>query len=102
MLKRSPATYRIPAQTAEDGKLIPEGTAIYDQETNTLNICIGKKFNETDPASVFLPTPPVEEAAPVVVKTNSKTKTKPVVKEEEPKHWMYTGNKIEKSTASNQ
>jgi hypothetical protein len=100
MLKRSPATYRIPAQTAEDGEQIPEGTAIYDQETNTLSICIGKKFNEADPASVFLPTPPVEEAATVVVKTNSKTK--PVVKEEQPKHWMYTGNKIEKSTASNQ
>jgi len=103
MLKRSPATYRIPPQTAEDGKQIPEGTAIYDQETNTLSISIGKKFNEADPASVFLPPPaPVEEAAPVTAKTNSKTKTKPVVKEEQPKAWMYTGVKIDKSTASNQ
>lgn len=103
MLKRSPATYRIPAQTSEDGRQIAEGTAIYEQETNTLNICLGKKFNEADPASVFLPPPvPVEEAAPLVAKTNSKSKTKPVVKVEEPKHWMYTGIKIDKSTASNQ
>jgi hypothetical protein len=100
MLKRSPATYRIPPQIAEDGKQIPEGTVIYDKETNMLSICIGKKFNETEPATVFLPQPVVEEVAPAIVKT--KSKTKPVVKEAEPKPWMYTGNKIEKSTASNQ
>ena len=101
MLKRSPATYRIPPQTGEDGKQIPEGTAIFDPETNTLSISIGKKFNETDPASVFLPPAvPVEETQ-VTVK-NSKTKTKTKTKVEEPKAWMYTGVKVDKSTASNQ
>jgi len=98
MLKRSPATYRIPPQTGEDGKQVAEGTAIYDKETNTLSISIGKKFNEADPAAIFLPQ--VEEAVPVVAKTKSKTKL--VKKEEQPKLWMYTGTKIEKSTASNQ
>ena len=111
MLKRSPATYRIPMQTLEDGKEVPEGTLIFDNETKTLQISIGKRYNETDPASVFLPQPAEELVEPdakvksdkvkgEVVKIKSdKTKTK--ISKAEPKPWMYTGTKIEKSTASN-
>lgn len=102
MLKRSPATYRIPAQAAEDGKQIPEGTLIYDKDANLLSVCLGKKFNETDPASVFLPQPEepiVAEATPA--KGKSKT-AKPVKKDIEPKPWMYTGNKIEKPAVAKQ
>lgn len=113
MLKKSPATYRIPTQTSEDGKVIPEGTLIYDKETNTLQISIGKPFNEADPASVFLPqTVEVVDAETAKVKSDKiksetvkiksdKIKIKPN-KEAEPKLWMYTGTKVEKSTASNQ
>jgi hypothetical protein len=96
MLKKSPATYRIPAQTTEDGKPIAEGTLIYDTDANTLRICIGKAFNESDPASVFLPQP--EEVAV----EKAKAKTAKTNKEVQPKPWMYTGAKTEKSTALNQ
>jgi hypothetical protein len=107
MLKKSPATYRIPAQAAEDGKQIPEGTLIYDKDANQLNIVIGKKYNEMDPASVFLPEPePVVEEAPVkTTKTKTKTattKTKTKVEEVVAKPWMYTGNKIEKPAVAMQ
>ena len=43
-LKRSPATYRIVAQKNDAGKSIPEGTLIFDQTTNTLNVALGKKI----------------------------------------------------------
>jgi len=112
MLKRSPATYRIPAQTLEDGKEVPEGTLIFDNETKTLQISIGKRYNEVDPASVFLP-----QAAEELVDADAKVKDDKVkgevvkIKSDkvkvktnkvEPKPWMYSGTKIEKTTASNQ
>lgn len=107
MLKKSPATYRIPAQAAEDGKQIPEGTLIYDKDANLLSIVIGKKYNEADPASVFLPEPePVVDEAPVkTTKTKTKTattKTKTKVEVVVVKPWMYTGNKIEKPAVAMQ
>lgn len=42
MLRKSPATYKIPAQKTEEGKEVAEGTLMFDKETNTLSICIGK------------------------------------------------------------
>jgi len=103
MLKRSPATYRIPAQTGEDGKMIPEGTLIYDKDANTLNIVIGKPYNEEDPGKVFLPptTDEVVAEQPTVVKTKTKTGTaKTKTKEVQPKAWTYTGTKVLQTTAS--
>ena len=104
MLKRSPATYRIPAQTGEDGKMIPEGTLIYDKDANTLNIVIGKPYNEEDPGKVFLPqtTDGVTAEQPVTVKTKTKTSSgKTKTKEVQPKAWTYTGTKVLQTTASN-
>jgi hypothetical protein len=104
MLKRSPATYRIPAQTGEDGKMIPEGTLIYDKDANTLNIVIGKPYNEEDPGKVFLPQTTDEVVAdqPVTVKTKTKSGTsKTKTKEVQPKAWTYTGTKVMQTTASN-
>ena len=103
MLKRSPATYRIPAQTGEDGKMIPEGTLIYDKDANVLNIVIGKPFNENDPGQVFLPKPVDEVAVEEDVKVKTKTKTaagKTKTKTVQPKAWTYSGTKVEKTTAS--
>ena len=112
MLKKSPATYRIPPQTLEEGKEVPEGTLIYDKETNILQISIGKSFNETDPASVFLPQPAEEfvEADAKVKSDKIKGETVKIKSDKvkiktnkvEPKPWMYTGTKVEKSTAANQ
>lgn len=92
MLRKSPATYKIPAQKTEEGKEVAEGTLIYDKETNTLNICIGKIYSTEDPASAF--AAPVEE--PVTIVKTSKTK-----KAVQPKPWMYTGTKLVTETVAN-
>ncbi len=94
MLRKSPATYKIPAQKTEDGKDVAEGTAVFDKETNTLSICIGKNYNAAEPTAAFV-TEPVEEVA-----TESKTtKTKKTIAT--PKPWIYTGTKVEKAMAVN-
>jgi hypothetical protein len=98
MLRKSPSTYKIPAQKTEDGKDVLEGTLIFDKDANTLNIVIGKPYNVEDPNAVFAVA--TEEPAVEEVKTKTKTaktkvKTKTVVKP-----WTYSGTKIETTTAS--
>jgi hypothetical protein len=95
MLRKGPATYKIPAQKLEDGKEVAEGTLIFDKETNTLSICIGKNYHAENPAAAFVPEEqPAEEVKPV-----AKTKTKKVAPA--PKPWVYTGTKVETVTAMN-
>src|SRR5215813_4769131 len=53
VLRQSPATYKIPAQKTESGTEVPEGTLIYDKDTKTISIMLGREFNDSDPASVF-------------------------------------------------
>ena len=102
MLRKSPATYKIPAQKTEDGKDVAEGTAIYDKETKTLSLVIGKNYNTLDPMAAFAPEPVIDETITpntkkVVVKKN-KIKTKEVAKV---KPWMYVGTKVETTVATN-
>jgi len=82
-LKKAPGTYRILAQKAESGKQIPEGTLLFDPTSNTLNIALGKKFDDADPAAIFnlggAADADVAGATEVKVKSKtatSKTKTK--------------------------
>lgn len=96
ILRKSPSTYKIPAQKTEDGKEVAEGTLIFDKETNTLSINIGKPFNAENPAAVF--AAPVEEPAPAVTTKSKSKKTKTV---KEPKAWTYTGTKLVVETAAN-
>ena len=84
-LRKSPATYKIPAQKTEQGKEVAEGTLMFDKETNTLSICIGKEYNTTDPSAAFM----MAEEEPVTTSKNSKAKKKTVTKP-----WIYTGTKI--------
>jgi hypothetical protein len=98
MLRKSPATYKIPAQKTEDGKEVAEGTLIFDKETNTLSINIGKPFNAEDPAVAF--AAPVEEPAPAVT-AKSKSKSKKTKTVQQPKPWIYTGTKVVVETAAN-
>lgn len=93
LLTKSPATYKIPAQKTDTGKDLPEGTLIFDKETNTLSICIGKAYNSANPALVFTEILPAEE--PVV--TKGKKNKQPAA----PKPWVYTGTKKEVATAGN-
>jgi len=94
MLRRSPAIYKIPAQKTEEGKEVAEGTLIFDKETNTLSICLGKEFNSENPAAVFAEPVVTEEVAVSTKKSKSK-------KTAAPKAWMYTATKIEKTTVMN-
>lgn len=52
-LKKSPGTYRIVSQKSENGKEIPEGTLFFDPSTNTLNVALGKAYDEADPTAIF-------------------------------------------------
>jgi hypothetical protein len=94
-LKKSPSTYRILPQKNEAGKLIPEGTLVFDATTNTLNIALGKAFDDADPNAVFTMNTLSSNAAQdseVKVKTKtpaSKTKTKTKA----PKLTFYTASK---------
>jgi hypothetical protein len=94
MLRKSPAIYKIPAQKTEDGKDLAEGTLIFDKETNTLNIAIGKTYNSANPSQVFAEPQETE----VTVADSKKVKGK---KEIQPKTWIYTGIKLEKETVKN-
>lgn len=100
-LRKSPSTYKVPAQKTEAGKDVPEGALVYNKETNVLDICIGCKYNDVDPAQSFVTTATTETEV-AIVETGKKTNKKAKVKEVKPetKIWTYTGAKIDASTAS--
>ena len=93
-LRQSPATYKIPAQELEDGKKVPEGTLVFDKDANTLSICIGKPYDAENPSSVF-----TTSTEPVVEETKVKTAKTKVKTKKEIKPWIYTGTKVETTTA---
>jgi len=96
MLRKSPSTYKIPAQKTEDGKDVAEGTLVYDKDANTLNIVIGAPYNAEDPHAVFATTPAEQTVVEEVKTKGSKTK----VKTKKVKPWTYSGTKIAVETAS--
>lgn len=51
IMKKSPATYKIPAQKSETGKAIAEGTLHLNPETNELIILVGRSFNDANPTA---------------------------------------------------
>lgn len=105
ILRKSPATYKIPAQKLgeeKDAKSIAEGVLIYDKEANLLNVCIGCTFNNENPAEAFTPADAAvtEEVAATDAKKkpvkNAKT-TKSKVAKVKPVH--YSGTKVIEQTA---
>jgi hypothetical protein len=76
IMKKAPATYKIPAQKSESGKAIAEGTLYVNPETAELTIVSGRAFNEKDPASSLSISPKKKGAA-----------------------WTYTGLKTETEVA---
>jgi hypothetical protein len=77
-LKKSPGTYRIISQKADEGKQIPEGTLFFDPATNTLNVALGKAYDEADPTAIFanLNTDATTDVAAADNNTEVKVKTK--------------------------
>jgi len=97
-LKQSPATYRVIAQKTESGTQIPEGTLIFDPSTSTLNIALGKAFNDVNPSEVFaLNIAPADEAT-AATEVKVKTKTKDSKKKE--KIVFYSATKAQQNTSS--
>jgi len=83
LMKKAPATYKIPAQTTAEGRNVPEGTLFYNPSSKEVTIVLGRPFDEVNPAS-FQTT-----SDNTVVKekvTNNKQKVKV-------KGWQYTGVK---------
>ena len=128
-LRKSPATYKIPAQqlgetevatevvamdakTAKNAKTtknvkaakeLPEGVLIYDKDANVLNVCIGCKYNNEDPAIAFIPAESVvaddmEKTEKKTSKTAKSNKSKVKIAKIKPLH--YTGTKVIETTAS--
>lgn len=75
LMKRSPSTYKIPAQKSAEGKPVPEGTLYLNPETKELTIVLGRAFNDADPTTSLT--------------IDSKKKQK---------GWQYTGVKAETET----
>jgi len=96
-LKQAPATYRIVAQKSESGKQIQEGTLLLDPSTNTLNIALGKKFDDADPASVFAALNNI--SADLESNTEVKVKTKKGDTKSKAKLMFYTATKAETATS---
>jgi len=127
ILKKSPATYKIPVQKTADGKDVAEGTIIYDKDSRIVTVLIGRPFNDQDPASVLATANAngndqaqsmtndqmaattnnqanmKDQTSMHVTKNKTtkagKTKTKMVQKEEPP--YVFTGTKIEQTTSMN-
>ena len=76
LMKKAPATYKIPAQTTETGKSVSEGTLFYNPSSKEVTIVLGRAFNDEDPS------------AALTTSTKSKTKTT-----------QYTGTKQAAATA---
>jgi hypothetical protein len=102
MLRKSPGIYKIPVQKTADDKAVEEGTLMFDKETNTLSIVIGKEYNATDPASVFA-VPAIGDATPLPAEEtkvkDGKTKTKKKAAAPKKVAWVYTGTKVVTETA---
>ncbi len=121
-LRKSPATYKIPAQklgedevssemdskdskTAKNVKAtreLPEGVLIYDKDTNVLNVCIGCKYNNEDPAVAFLSNDDAtatDDMDKTQKKEVAKSKSKSV-KTSKIKPVHYTGTKVIETTVS--
>lgn len=103
-LRKSPSTYKIPAQKLgeeKDAKSVAEGVLIYDKDANVINVCIGCTYNAEDPAIAFAPATEVtEEPAAKPAKTKAKSKATAKVVKVKPVH--YTGSKIIETTAATQ
>ena len=110
VMKKAPATYKIPVQKTAEGTEVPEGTLIFDKDANTLNIVLGRPFNDADPVSVLSTTSTTTDAtmdqSTTSTTENAKvTKTKgnkTKIKEKKPEPWVFTGTKIVQGTAVNQ
>jgi hypothetical protein len=102
-LKQSPATYRIVAQKTESGTSVPEGTLIFDPTTNTLNVAIGKAYNEANPGEIFgVAADAAATANADVANTGTQVKVKTKTKDSKSKAKVvfYSATKVDQNTTT--
>jgi hypothetical protein len=102
-LKKSPASYRILSQKTETGNEIPEGTLMYDPSTKTLNIALGKEYDDADPAAIFALNPALNGAATTDVApadNTVKVKVKTATSKSKSKVTYYTASKMEQTPST--
>ncbi|HVF81994.1 MAG TPA: hypothetical protein VM884_08675 [Flavisolibacter sp.] len=51
LMKKAPATYKVPAQQTESGKAVAEGVLFFNPESKELTIALGRSFDDADPTS---------------------------------------------------
>lgn len=51
LMKKAPATYKIPAQKTESGKDVAEGTLFYNPASKELTVVLGRPFDDANPTS---------------------------------------------------
>ena len=100
-LKKAPSTYRIVTQKSESGKQIPEGTLYFDPATNTLNIALGKKFEDADPTAIFNMNGQVDADVATTTPKEVKVKSKTGTAKTKTKVMFYTATKVDASTSIN-
>jgi hypothetical protein len=99
-LMQSPATYRIVSQKSSTGKWVPEGTMIFNTETNALNISFGAPYNQANPGSIFVNESNGSDVAsinPSAVKVKTKTATSKT----KSRVMYYSASKTLSTTSSN-
>ena len=97
-LKKSPGTYRILSQKSESGAQIPEGTLFFDPSTNTLEVALGKAYDEADPTAIFANANATANNSDVADNaTQVKTKTKTAAGKTKTKNRLvfYTASKTQ-------
>jgi hypothetical protein len=102
-LKKPPASYRILSQKTETGNEISEGTLLYDPSTQTLNIALGKEYDDADPAAIFALNPALNGAATTDVApadNTVKVKVKTATSKSKSKVTYYTASKIEQTPST--
>ena len=75
---------------------------IYDKDANVLNVCIGCKYNNEDPAVAFTPAETTDAAATEdkAEKKTTKTAKKSKAKVAKIKPVHYTGTKVIETTTT--
>ena len=100
-LKQSPASYRIIAQKTESSTQVPEGTLVFDPSTNTLNVALGKAFDDANPSEVFAMNTGTTESTDVAdAGTEVKVKTKTKESKVKNKIVFYSAVKAVQNTSS--
>jgi hypothetical protein len=78
LMKKAPATYKVPAQKTESGKAVAEGTLFLNPTSRELTIVLGRSFDDADPLS-SLTTPSKKSKVKVTQYTGIKAAAPAVV-----------------------